>query len=95
MIGTIVNTCTILLGSLLGSVLKKGIKQEYQSALYTAMGLAATGLGVNAIVQNMPDSKCPVLFIASLATQDFIICCITASTCQRNLMVYSSITRSE
>ena len=67
MIGTIVNTCTILLGSFLGSVLKKGIKQEYQSALYTAMGLAATGLGVNAIVQNMPDSKYPVLFIASLA----------------------------
>jgi len=31
------------------------------------MGLAATGLGINAVVQNMPNSSYPVLFIASLA----------------------------
>ena len=67
MIGTIVNTCTILAGSVIGSVLKKGIRKEQQNALYTAMGLAATGLGINAVVQNMPDSKYPVLFIVSLA----------------------------
>lgn len=67
MIGTIVNTCTILAGSAIGSVLKKGIRKEQQNALYTAMGLAATGLGINAVVQNMPDSSYPVLFIVSLA----------------------------
>lgn len=67
MIGTIVNTATILIGSLIGSILKKGIKEEYQDALFRAMGLAATGLGINAVVQNMPDSKYPVLFIGSLA----------------------------
>ena len=67
MIGTIVNTCTILAGSVIGSVLKKGIRKEQQNALYTAMGLAATGLGINAVVQNMPDSDYPVLFIVSLA----------------------------
>lgn len=67
MIGTIVNTCTILAGSVIGSILKKGIKEEWQTALYTAMGLAATGLGINAVVQNMPDSRYPVLFIVSLA----------------------------
>ena len=67
MIGTIVNTCTILAGSAIGSVLKKGIRKEQQNALYTAMGLAATGLGINAVVQNMPDSDYPVLFIVSLA----------------------------
>ena len=67
MIGTIVNTCTILAGSAIGSVLKKGIRKEQQNALYTAMGLAATGLGINAVVQNMPDSNYPVLFIVSLA----------------------------
>ena len=67
MIGTIVNTCTILAGSMIGSVLKKGIRKEQQNALYTAMGLAATGLGINAAVQNMPDSNYPVLFIVSLA----------------------------
>lgn len=67
MTGTIVNTCTILAGSVLGSIFKKGIRKEQQDALYTAMGLAATGLGINAVVQNMPDSRYPVLFIVSLA----------------------------
>ena len=67
MLGTIVNTGTILAGSMIGSIFKKGIKEEYQGALFTAMGLAATGLGINSIVQNMPKSSYPVLFIISLA----------------------------
>lgn len=67
MIGTIVNTCTILTGSMIGSIFKKGIRKKQQDALYTAMGLAATGLGINAVVQNMPKSNYPVLFIVSLA----------------------------
>lgn len=67
MLGTIVNTATILAGSVIGSVFKKGIKEKHQNALFTAMGLAATGLGINSIVQNMPKSNYPVLFIVSLA----------------------------
>ena len=67
MIGTIVNTGTILAGSVLGSIVKKGIKEKYQGALFNAMGLAAAGLGINSIVQNMPKSNYPVLFIISLA----------------------------
>lgn len=67
MLGTIVNTGTILTGSIIGSIFKKGIKEEYQGALFTAMGLAATGLGINSVVQNMPKSSYPVLFIISLA----------------------------
>ena len=67
MLGTIVNTGTILAGSVLGSVLRKGVKEKYQDALYTAMGLAATALGINAVVSNMPKSNYPVLFIVSLA----------------------------
>lgn len=67
MLGTIVNTCTILTGSVIGSVVKKGIKSEYQGALFNAMGLAATALGINSVVQNMPKSQYPVLFIISLA----------------------------
>ena len=72
MIGTIVNTGTILAGSLLGSLLRKGIQEKYRNALYTAMGLAATGLGINAVVQNMPNSTFPVLFIMSLALGSFL-----------------------
>lgn len=72
MIGTIVNTGTILTGSILGSVLRKGIKEKYQDALYTAMGLAATALGINAVVTNMSKSQYPVLFIVSLAVGSLI-----------------------
>lgn len=63
MIGTIVNTACILVGSLAGGLLKKLMSE----ALFSAMGLAAFLLGVNAAVQNMPNSSYPVLFIASLA----------------------------
>lgn len=67
MIGTIVNTGTILCGSLIGGLLKKGIKDKYRDALYSAMGLAAIGIGMNSICSNMPNSAYPVLFIVSLA----------------------------
>lgn len=67
MIGTIVNTGTIIIGSITGCIVKKGIKEEYQGALFNAMGLAAIALGINAIVSHMSGSKYPVLFIVSLA----------------------------
>lgn len=67
MIGTIFNCITIVTGSIIGSVFKKGIKDKYQDVLMQAMGFAATALGINAIVKYLPDSKYPVLFIVSLA----------------------------
>ena len=67
MIGTIANTACIVVGSLVGGTVRHGLKEKYQNILFVAMGLAATGLGINAVVQNMPNSSYPVLFIASLA----------------------------
>ena len=67
MIGTIANTVCIVIGSLVGGTVRHGLKEKYQDILFVAMGLAATGLGINAVVQNMPNSSYPVLFIASLA----------------------------
>ena len=67
MIGTIVNAACILVGSLAGGLLKKLMSERLSEALFSAMGLAAFLLGVNAVVQNMPNSSYPVLFIASLA----------------------------
>lgn len=67
MLGTIVNTGCILAGSVVGSLVKRGLKPEYQTVLFTATGMAATGLGINSVVQNMPNSEYPVLFIISLA----------------------------
>lgn len=66
MLGTIVNTGTILCGSLIGGTLKKGLREDWQQAMIRAMGLAATALGVSTIAKNMPDSVYPVLFIVSL-----------------------------
>ena len=67
MIGTIANTIAIIVGSTVGGTVRHGLKEKYQNVLFVAMGLAATGLGINAVVQNMPNSTYPVLFIASLA----------------------------
>ena len=67
MIGTIVNTATIIIGTILGVVLKKGIKEKYQGALFNAMGFVAIALGINAVVTNMSKSEYPVLFVVSLA----------------------------
>ena len=72
MIGTLFNTCMILVGSIVGSLLKKGLKEKQQRVLFDAMGLAAAGIGINAIVNNMPDSRYPVLFIVSLAVGSII-----------------------
>ena len=72
MLGTIANVCTIITGSIIGSIVRKGIKEEYQDALFTAMGFAATALGINAVVSNMPNSQYPVLFIISLAAGTLI-----------------------
>lgn len=67
MIGTIANTAAILAGSLVGSRLKSGLGERYKEALMNGMGLAATLLGVNSVVQAMPESRYSVLFIVSLA----------------------------
>lgn len=67
MLGTIVNTGTILCGSLIGGTLKKGLREDWQEAMIRAMGLAAAALGVSTIAKNMPQSSYPVLFIISLA----------------------------
>ena len=67
MIGTFVNMGTIVAGSLIGGLLKRGLSEKMNQNLMDVMGLAAFGIGVNSVVQNMPKSEFPVLFILSLA----------------------------
>ena len=67
MIGTFVNVGTIIVGSLIGGLFKKIMSDRINEALFIAMGMAAFGLGINAVVQNMPNTQYPVLFIVSLA----------------------------
>ncbi len=72
MLGTLVNTSTIIIGSLTGATLKHRIRPEWQGVLYTAMGLASLALGFNAVCKNMPNSQYPVLFVISLAIGSLI-----------------------
>ena len=67
MIGTIVNTCTIIAGTILGTLLHRGVKEHYKTALYNGLGLASLAIGLNATIQNFAKSEYPVLFIVALA----------------------------
>ncbi len=67
MIGTIANASAILVGSVIGSNLKRGINERYKSIMMDSMGLVATSLGINSIASSMPQSEYHVLFIVSLA----------------------------
>ena len=72
MIGTIVNTCTIIVGALIGAMLKKGIKPQYQTALFNAMGAVSLAIGLRAFITYMPQSQYPVLFIVSLSVGSLV-----------------------
>ena len=67
MLGTIVNTCTIIIGSIVGTVLHRGIKEKYKRVLYDGLGLASLAIGLNATITHLPKSQYPVLFIISMA----------------------------
>ncbi|MCF0179385.1 MAG: DUF554 domain-containing protein [Bacteroidales bacterium] len=66
MLGTIVNTVTILIGGAVGATLRRGLGEKYRKVMFDALGLACLVLGANASLSNMPKSEFPVLFIASL-----------------------------
>jgi len=67
MLGTIVNTCTILIGGAFGATARQIVKERYKKTLFDALGLACIVLGCNAALPNMQKSEFPVLFILSLA----------------------------
>ena len=67
MTGTIVNTAAIVVGTLVGTMLNRGIKEKYKIGLYDALGLASLAIGLNATLQYLPRSHYPVLFIVALA----------------------------
>jgi uncharacterized membrane protein YqgA involved in biofilm formation len=67
MIGTIVNTAAIIVGTVVGSLLSRGIKEKYKIGLYDALGLASLAIGLNATITHLPKSQYPVLFIVALA----------------------------
>jgi uncharacterized membrane protein YqgA involved in biofilm formation len=67
MIGTLTNVCAILVGTTIGCLIKGGLQKKYEEALFTAMGLAALGIGMEYVVNGLSKSQYPVMFIVSLA----------------------------
>lgn len=67
MLGTIINTSTIIIGSAFGALVRTGIGERYKKSLFDALGLCCLVLGANASLQGMAKSEFPVLFILSLA----------------------------
>lgn len=63
MLGTIVNSLVVIIGSLLGVTLKNGIKKEYQNTIMDGIGLAVVLIGVSGGIQ----SENIVLVVVSLA----------------------------
>ena len=67
MTGTIVNTATIIAGTLIGALLHRGVKEQYKEVLYMGLGLASPAIGLNATISHFAESRYPVLFIVALA----------------------------
>lgn len=67
MLGTIVNTTTVLIGGTFGAIIRTGIAEKYKNALFTGLGLCCLVLGMNAALPNMAKSEYPVMFILSIA----------------------------
>lgn len=67
MLGTIINTITIVAGSAFGALVRTGIGEKYKKTLFDGLGLCCIILGANASLPNMQKSGFPVLFILSLA----------------------------
>ena len=67
MVGTIVNTCCIIVGTVVGTLLHRGIREQYKQTLYTGLGLASLAIGLNATLTHLSESSYPVLFIVSIA----------------------------
>jgi len=67
MIGTIVNVLAICTGTFIGGITKKGLKKEYEEALFNAIGLCAACLGISTFCAAIIKSVYPVLFILALS----------------------------
>ena len=67
MLGTIINTATIIVGTAIGALIRSQIKEQYRQTLFNALGLCCLVLGVYWGCVNMAKSEIPVLFILCLA----------------------------
>ena len=53
MTGTLVNCIAVVLGGLIGILLKKGIKESHAESINKVLGLAVLIIGINGVISNM------------------------------------------
>jgi len=53
MTGTLVNAVAVIVGGLIGLLLKKGIKESYAESINKTLGLAILIIGANGVISNM------------------------------------------
>lgn len=67
MLGTIVNTAAVMIGGLLGLLIKGGLKERYKEIIMQALALAVLFIGAQSAISNMMKEETePILFIISL-----------------------------
>lgn len=67
MLGTYVNTIVIIIGSLIGLLIKHGLKEKYKSIVMQGIGLSVLFIGGASALGNLfADGAEPILFIISL-----------------------------
>ena len=67
MYAIIINAIAVIVGSAIGALFKRGIKEKYITVLHTAMGLCAIALGLNVAIESMQKTHYPALFIFCLS----------------------------
>ena len=67
MYAIIINAIAVIVGSAIGALFKRGLKEKYITVLNTAMGLCAIALGLNVAIESMQKTHYPALFIFCLS----------------------------
>ena len=67
MLAIFINFLAVILGSAIGALARRGIREKYSTVLNPALGLTAIVLGINVAMQSMQTSEYPVLFIFCLS----------------------------
>lgn len=64
--GTLINTAAIIVGSLIGLLLKNGMKKRFQDILMSALGAATIFIGTSGAISGMTGTEPTMLLIFSL-----------------------------
>ncbi|QEN03884.1 DUF554 domain-containing protein [Thiospirochaeta perfilievii] len=66
MLGTYVNTLVIILGSILGLLIKNGLKEKYKTIVMNGVGLSVLFIGMSTTLNGILNGGEPILFIISI-----------------------------